>query len=343
MRTGRLAGWCLALVLAPAAALGAGPQKTLGVVPLRATNAPDSVVRSANGQLRATLAAITGLEVVEVELPAGTPADDPEALRKAAGLADVARIVGGEVIVHGDAGSVRLIAIDPEPGRKPSFYDRPLPSTRQEELLSALEAGVCQIIGEYSGASGCQGSLSLEGEIGGDAEILLDGVSVLNAPFIADLPVPLGAHKIQLRSGTLVSQERRVHIHYESTVKLRLAQQCNQLFVLDQGEEAGCSIALPLDIESTLRSDVGGSRVRWVPISAGVVGAVALLVGGVVGLQANASRDAALDGYRNNTLTLAEARRLNDAMLSNAGTANLLFVVGAVAGAAGAGLFVLDF
>lgn len=321
-------------------ASGASAQnRTIGLVALETTNVDRQSERAANAQLRLTLAAIAGVTVTEASLPDGRKATDVAALGAALTVGALDRVVGGELVFEGEGGRIRLVSIDA--AGQPHEAKRSFPNHRQEELLSAVEAAACESLDVDSSADGCQGSLALAGAVE-NAELLVDGKVVAKSPFVNDVPLPLGAHMVQLRQGQAVSQARRFFVHYGASVKLTLAAECNRLFVLDSGESPICddSVLLSEAIQSTLL--VQPEPPKWHAIVTAAAGA-ALLVGGLVmGLQAQTHAADIRRAYEGSGLGPDDQAKVasmrQSQLLRNVGLG-----AGALVTAAGVTLLVVDF
>lgn len=333
----------LAVSMGIASTAWAESERSLGLTPLAMDNVPRSTEKAIIGQLRGTLAAISGVTVSDVALPKNASASDVAALRTAAQAMMVDRLVGGEVrFLDDDTGVVRLVSVD-FAGGEPVVAERKLPTLQHEEILSAIGATVCEVLGEMSSADGCQGHLAIEGDVPG-AELIVDEVVVQEEPFIGDVPVPLGAHKVQLRAGPLTSQERRIHVHYGSAVQLRIQEHCNQLFVLGHGEEPGCGETLPLVI---LNPDMGPQKTSLrIPGIATAAAGIALIAGGVYfGMQANARANDIASAYNGGIVHggVSDLHGAQREMRSLSNTANALYGAGGLLAAVGAGLFFIEF
>jgi hypothetical protein len=330
----------LLLALAATSRPAAAEEKTLGLVTLKSQGVDRSSERAANAQLRVTLSAIKGLAVVDQKLPAGKAATDLGALKSALTSGALDRIVGGEITFEGETGRLRLVSVGV--AGKPLSVSRELPNQRQEELLSAVESAACEVVGDDSRADGCQGSLVLEGSVD-KAELLIDGTVRAQAPFLAETPIPLGPHMVQLRQGQLLSQERRFYVHYGAAVKLRASASCGRLFILDVGEKEICddSLLLSAAIASTLLVEPPAPP-KWPAILTTIAGGALLLGGTIFGLQANTRAGDINAAYQGGGLRPDDAAKLAE-MESNAALATGLLAGGGVVTALGCGLFFVEF
>jgi hypothetical protein len=333
---GRLAVALVAgLLLLPGAARAAPakkPVKTVGMVAPRMDGLSLPAQEKVLGQLRATLAQLVGDAKLDVKLEKGAVLTDEAALRKTAVFQDLDKLVTGSIALDGKQGVVRLWAVD-KLGGPTARSEQQFPAGEQALLEAAVESGVCHVLEELNGASGCQGTIDLEGD--GKIEFFLDGKPVPGAFSVGEVPAGVGEHRAAAKLGDSASAIRPVLVRFDQTVSLRAVERCGGVSLLSARETVGpCGSTDPVVI--VLPSDA--PPVKWPAIGATAAGVALLVVGAAMNIQARSTM-ADLSARYDGSGLAPEDRTTYAGARSKATTSGILLGVGAAVGITGGVLF----
>ena len=264
-----IVGLVAILVWGPvAAATPAAPQKSLGLVPLRLIGATPAQAEVVQGKMRGTVSEFVGTARIDLKLGPRDRSDDVESLRRAAVLQQVDRIVGGHLLFSKDKGQLLLLAVDAA-GGPPARLSETIDVSDEAVMLATLEGATCRVLGDFTEARGCQGTIQLEGPA--NTKFLLDGKVVPEAFESGSVPVAAGEHMAAAATAKATSQVRPVLVQLDKSVYLRAVERCGGLSLLAKGESPGCGDQDPVVIV------MPGAPVKlnWAAIGVGA-GAVAL-------------------------------------------------------------------
>lgn len=333
----RVTAYVVAVVLLSGVA-GAEERKPVGVVGLRTESLSRPVAALVNEQLAASLEAVANRSVVTVRLGKGKPGDDIAAMRAAAALSDVWAVVGGSVSSTQDPGEVRLLLV-PADDKAPVVERRiPVPGNSESAQRAAIDAATCALVGTDGDTSSCQSTIELDTDLAA-AELDLDGRRVLKAGDVAGTAVDVGSHVARGCIGENCSTARRLDVTRDLSISLRIIEDCKRLHLLGPSEPPDCGGVATTEVVPLI---IEAPATNWKAIVTTGVGGAALVAGAIFGLQANAAQSELETGYANGGLSRDAATASRNAMDRNATLANVSFIVGGLAAAAGVGMFVFD-
>jgi tetratricopeptide (TPR) repeat protein len=209
-------------------------------------------------------------------------------------------------------------------------YLRAVPDAQDRASVNAALAN----LGTRLGASGVQQLLVYSDPEG--AEVYVDGQPRGRTPFAGVFPH--GAHRLMVTKSGYATVTREALLAADRSVEVDVALAAVATAPPTSTLDATPTPALALSLTSPSPSPPPRAlSPRWKWIAAGAA-AVALAAGGTYGL---AARSASAD-LRATEHDHATATRLAQSATSRARTANVLYGVGAAAGAAGVGLFAYE-
>ena len=348
----------LALLTAPtarAAAVPAARRPVVAVLPLRALGAPPESALALETTLRNEVATLPEVQLASSDAVATALRRQPDCLAQiacaaaAAASAGAQELIAGTISSLGDAYTLDLKLVDARTGRELGRATHPF-SGRQAMLIELLRGAAVELLApaRYTG----QLAVALAGDSDGaarGAQLFIDGKERGTLPLATPIAglVP-GEHTLRVAKQGFLDATLFVEVRFDQTTEARIdvarGAKAVVSFVREHGEpqlDAQPGTATPLVLSSPHATRL---RAPWLKIAGwSGVGLSAVTIAAGLAFHVKAYAIAADLNRRSASNQLTAADRASfDEIGSETNTARVLYVVGGVLAAGGAGVLLYD-